>query len=45
MTFEHSNDLNIVTTRKKYLQLSFRLTFKREEQFRNGAIIDKRIIK
>ena len=32
-------DIKVVTTRKKYLKLSFRPIFKREKKFRNGAII------
>ena len=36
-------DVEIINTRKQYLKWSFRPTFKREKQFRNGAIaIEKR---
>ena len=36
-------DVKIVTTRKQYIKWTFRPTFKREKQFRNGAIaIEKR---
>ena len=35
-------DVNIVTTRKKYLKWSFRPTFKREKQFRKGFIANKK---
>ena len=31
-------DVKLVISRKKYLMWSFRQTFKREKQFRNGAI-------
>ena len=30
-------DVKIMTTRKRYLKWSFRPTFTREKQFRNGA--------
>ena len=35
-------DLNIVTTSKQYFKQSFRPAFKREKQFRNGAIVGKK---
>ena len=36
-------DVEIINTIKQYLKRSFRPTFKREKQFRNGAIaIEKR---
>ena len=31
-------DVKIVTTRKQYIKWTFRPTFKREKQFRNGAL-------
>ena len=34
----HQANVKIVTTRKQYLKLSFRPTFHREKQFRNGEI-------
>ena len=35
-------EVKIVTTRKRYLKLSFIPSFKREKQFRNGAIAIKK---
>ena len=31
-------DVKIVTTRNQYIKWTFRPTFKREKQFRNGAM-------
>ena len=35
-------DIKILTTRKQYLKWSLKPTFKREKQFRNGAIVIKK---
>ena len=34
-------DVKVVATRKQYLEWSFRPTFKRKTQFKNGKIISK----